>query len=115
MIRVAKAEAKTCWYCEKPRSATARRNDRAVCASCNGFMKQGVICIGVGVALEQDTPSDKTYRDGHWCVLSLDEYTNRFCKEPPKWRVAFVTPEAWRKTGLPKVGRHGASYSENAT
>ncbi len=111
MIGIAKPRLNTCWYCEKPKCAAAWRNGRAVCASCDGFMAQGVICIGVSVPLEADTVIDKIYRDGNWCVLSRSEYERRF-GTVPGYRYAFVETGAWRKAALPRFGKHGASHAD---
>ena len=109
MLSAIKSELKTCWYCEKPRSAKASADARASCEGCKQFMQQGVICIGVSLSLPQDTIIDKVYRDGNWCVLSRDEYQRRF-GAVPMLRFALVESTAWAKAALPKFGKHGASH-----
>jgi hypothetical protein len=113
MIGISKPRLNTCWFCEKPKAAAAHRNGRAVCAQCDGFMAQGVICIGVTCPLEHDTIIDKIYRDGNWCVLSRDEYERRFRVSVPLHRFAFVETAAWFKAALPRFGKHGASHTDN--
>lgn len=100
-----------CWYCETPDSSTAWRDGRAVCTSCDGFMEQGVICIGVKELPPADMPSvfcSSDYRDGNWCVITRDEYQSRFGRLPAQ-RIALVEPKAWLRLGLPKQ-RGGAVH-----
>jgi hypothetical protein len=109
MISIAKPKLSTCWYCEKPQSAAAWHGHRAVCARCDAFMAQGVICIGVHTPIAGETIVDKVYRDGNWCVLSCSEYTKRIGAVPVE-RHAFVDKAKWQRSGLPKFGKHGASH-----
>lgn len=113
MIGVMKPKLSNCWYCERPKSASAWHGSRAVCARCEGFMAHGVICIGVNRAIPQSTIVDKVYRDGNWCVLSSYEYTRRFNKPVPDDRHAFIDAATWARAGLPKFGKHGARMHES--
>jgi len=108
VLSISKPEPKTCWYCEKPRSANAWHEGRAVCPSCQGFMQQGIICIGVSADISRDTIVDKIYRDGNWCVLSRSEFVKRFGYFPAE-RFDYIAPALWLKAGLPRFGKHGAS------
>lgn len=110
MISVMKPKLSTCWYCERPQSAAAWRNSRAVCAACDRLMAHGVICIGVITPVSKDTVVDKSYRDGNWCVLSFAEYARRIGTEPPQERHAYIEAARWQRAGLPKFGKHGASH-----
>lgn len=114
MISVAKPRLNTCWYCERPRSAAAWRNGRAVCPSCDNFMTQGVICIGVAESISHDTILDKVYRDGNWCVLSAGEFTRRV-GAVPRDRYEYLDNPLWQKAGLPRFGKHGASHSDGTS
>jgi hypothetical protein len=100
-----------CWFCEAQQKATTQRSGRFACVKCDGFMQQGVICIGVTVPLEPQTMIDKVYRDGNWCVLARDEFSRRFGAVPAH-RYAFILPREWQKAGLPRFGKHGASHNE---
>lgn len=114
-MNIAKPEPKTCWFCEKPRSALAWSYGRACCPACEGFMRQGVICIGVSEAIEHDTMLDKVYRDGNWCVLSRDEFARRFGHSQNGERFDFIERARWQKAALPRFGKHGASHlSDNS-
>lgn len=114
MLSIAKPEPKTCWFCEKPRSASDWNYGRACCEACASFMRQGVICIGVSEPIEHNTLMDKVYRDGNWCVLSRDEFAKRFGHSQHGERFEFIEQARWVKAGLPRFGKHGASHLSDA-
>lgn len=111
MISIARPKINTCWYCERPQSAAAWRNGRAVCPGCDRFMQQGVICIGVHSEISHDVIIDKIYRDGNWCVLSKEEYERRLRTPLPVDRFDYIDRATWLRAGLPKFGKHGASHT----
>jgi len=113
MIGIAKPRLNNCWYCERPASAAAWRNGRAVCPTCDRFMQQGVICIGVNTPISHDVIIDKIYRDGNWCVVSVEEYQKRFRAPVPQDRFDYIDKAQWERAGLPKFGKHGASHNDN--
>lgn len=114
MGSISKPKLNTCWFCETPKSAAALSHGRAVCAKCDSFMAQGVICIGVNAPLERDVIIDKSYRNGNWCVLSRDEFVKRFGYFPAE-HFDYVPPEKWMRASLPRFGKHGASHDLTAS
>jgi len=113
MIGIAKPRLNTCWFCEKPQSAAAWSNGRAVCPTCDRFMAQGVICIGVTSPISHDVIIDKIYRDGNWCVVSRDEFEKRFRTSVPHDRFEYIERAQWLRAGCTKFGKHGASHNDN--
>lgn len=75
------------------------------CEICKEYMKQGVILISVSEKLTGEN-KENPYRTGGWVVVT-DEGVKRMLEGAAmlddilKFRVSFITDEAWQALGLP--------------
>jgi hypothetical protein len=73
--------------------------DKEPCDNCKGYMKQGVIFVGVVDGANHDNPA----RTGRYCVIK-DEAVQRMLKDSKEVlqkRAAFIEESIWKRLGLP--------------
>lgn len=76
--------------------------DKVPCDKCKGYMKQGIILIGVRDGESGENP----YRTGTFAVVRDDAVKRIFSAESfaavEKSRVAFIEDSTWTAIGLPR-------------
>jgi len=101
-----------CFACEQPFILGSTLFQ--TCDACRIFMEAGVICISVSDDAPEGLLHYKTaqpYRSGNWCVVTEERIAavRAYLPRSGKRRHAFIRDSLWRKIGLPRAGKSGAS------
>jgi hypothetical protein len=113
-----------CFVCNKPKEILLHKQlknklpksavyDKVPCDECSGFMKQGIIFIGVR---DGEQGKDNPYRTGEWFVLKEEAVrrmpmNKELMKSIIKKRICFIEQEVINKLGIAELIKKEKSVS----